>query len=289
MQLLQHLPFEHYRVELSFDNEKWEGVLFTKIRETQALGTKLELVLFFTEEYERQLENFANAIKEHHLHISSILALHVDKTTTPVHLLQEINRKLRKLFPGIEIGYGTDGFFADLNRNRPLGDDFDFVSFPLCPQVHASDTRSVLENLERQTDLITTARSFSNGKKIHVSPITFKIRTRADHNNHLPTDYDSRQHNSFGALWTLACIKNLAEADRLTLYQVKGYRGILHTSELSPVYIMLKAIKAFNPKWMIVRDNEQSFLMGKIALENEKGERLEFDTNSGNVATKAFR
>jgi hypothetical protein len=48
---------------------------------------------------------------------------------------------------------------------------------------------------------------------------------------------------------------------------------------------MLKAIKAFNPKWIVVRDNEQSFLVGTITLENEKGEQLEFDPNSGNVAT----
>ena len=104
-----------------------------------------------------------------------------------------------------------------------------------------------MENLQHLGDAIDTIHLFSPGKKIHVSPVTFKIRTISTDQNNIPLDYDPRQHRNFGALWTLASIQNLARADRLTLYQVKGYRGILQTDgSLSPLYKTLENDQKFS-------------------------------------------
>ena len=122
-----------------------------------------------------------------------------------------------------------------------------------------------------------------------MSPITFKIRTAARDQNNLPIDLDPRQHRSFGALWTLQSIKNLGVADRLTFYDVKGYRGILNgqnLEELSPTFHLLKRIKEFGPKWMIDQADEQ-MLLPDIILENENGERVKLDFQSARIMLDA--
>ena len=273
---LKQIPFDHYRAEISLFYPGWHKNLHERFEETRKLNTKLELILSFNEDYKIQIEDFAKEIKEMSSYIDSLLILQMHHASTPAGLMEAVYTEIKKSFPHILIGYGTNGFFADLNRNRPTGDHFDFVSFSLSPQVHASDTRTLTENLERQSDLIEVVRTFAPGKVIHISPITFKIRSSPGKVTTLPADYDARQHRSFGAMWTLLSLKNLAEADRLTFYQVKGYRGILQTRDQSPLYKMLKAIKTFNPRWIVINDHDQNILPGKVVLENNEGRKLEF-------------
>ena len=278
--LLLQIPFDHYRVELSLINADWQEKLRKRFEDAGKLNTKLELILFFNNDFKNQLSYLITAIKENAIFIDRILVLHSQHITTPENVLEFVYTAMKKNFPQIKVGYGTDGFFADLNRNRPIGNNFDFVSFSLSPQVHADDTRSLIENLESQADIIQTARSFVFGKEIHISPVTLKMRVSGDESNESPSDYDSRQHRSIGALWTLHSIKNLGEADHLTFYQVKGYRGLLNDekqlTKLTPLFNVRKMIKKFNPKWIIVTEQHQEFLSDKIVLENEQGDRLEF-------------
>jgi hypothetical protein len=276
IKLLGQIPFDHYRAEIFLSNPGWEETLAIRLREAIKLGTKLELILFFTDEFHDQLNHFINSVKEQSSRVCSILILQVGHSVTPRAILETVFPVIKKHYANIEVGYGTDGFFADLNRNRPDDSHFDFVSFPLTPQVHASDTRSLIENLERQNDLIQTARSFARRKKIQVSPITFKMRASSIDKDGKPTDLDMRQHRSIGAMWTLNSIKNLSDADRLTFFEVNGYKGILGDNNLAgftPTFQQLKTIKEFSPKWIIIAEDDQ----GNMVIENQNGDRLEFD------------
>lgn len=276
--LLLQIHFDHYRVELSLFHTDWQHNLQKNFEETKKIKTKLELVLFINDDFKNQLSLFLIFIEENAYLIGSILVLHTQYNTTPKNILEFAYTEIKSSNPHIKVGYGTNRFFADLNRNRPAGNKYDFVSFSLCPQVHADDSRSLIENLERQADIIQTVLSFTRGKQIHISPVTLKTRVIETEINEVTSDYDSRQHRSFGAFWTLSAIKNLGEADRLTFYQVKGYRGILNDknwSEESPLYQSLKKLKEFKPKWIIRDDNEKSSFHN-ITLENEEGNRLEF-------------
>jgi hypothetical protein len=270
LRLLQHLPFDHYRTELHFDHSHWKEQLSKRLKEANTLNTKLELVLFFSNDYHRQLDDLLEALGESSSLIGSVLVLLAGQSTAPGDLMELAFKKIKSFYPHMQIGYGTNGFFADLNRNQPSGNHFDFVSFSLCPQVHMSDTRSLLENLERQADLIETARSFAAGKRVHVSPITFK--SQAEH--------DPRQDRSFGALWTVMAINNLSEADQLTFYKTKGPGGILHhkleNGKQSSLYMILKAIKSFQPKWIVRTQRELKSPFSEILLENAQGDRVKF-------------
>ena len=275
LSLLKQLPFDHYRVELVLYEPKWKKVLQRRLAEATQLRSKLELILFFDDDFEIQLQAFLNEVAENFTSAVSILPLQKGQAVTPLKLLQFVYEKMKMAYPLIEIGYGSDGFFADINRNRPGSEHFDFLSFPLCPQVHASDSRSLMENLERQRDLYETAQSFALGKKVHISPVTFKIRTAAT--GSLPVaGYDARLHSHFGSMWTLYTIRNLARADRLTFYDTKG---ILSTATESPLFKLLQQLKSFDPVKIVEQD--ASMLNGKVVMENGQGKTLEFDLIHG--------
>jgi len=54
--LLQQVPFDHYRVELHFNNDTWRTEWANALHEAKRLETKLELILFFTDAVQEELE-----------------------------------------------------------------------------------------------------------------------------------------------------------------------------------------------------------------------------------------
>ena len=83
---------------------------------------------------------------------------------------------LRAEFPDIYIGAGTDCFFTELNRERTPADLVDFLTFSVNPQVHAFDNASLTETLEAHRYVVESAQNLADGKGIHVSPVTLKMR-----------------------------------------------------------------------------------------------------------------
>ena len=69
-------------------------------------------------------------------------------------------RAVSALWPRLRTGGGTDRHFVDLNRNRPPA-DWSVVGWPLNPQAHASDERSIIQTADVHSDLVRTARSFA--------------------------------------------------------------------------------------------------------------------------------
>jgi hypothetical protein len=118
------------------------------------------------------------------------------------------------------------------------------VAYSINPQVHASDERSLVENLEAQRDTVVTARTFCGELPVVVSPVTLKPRFNPDAvgpepvpgAGELPGAVDARQMSLFTAAWTLASIKQLAEggAASVTYYETTGWRGIKEIDSGSP-------------------------------------------------------
>lgn len=79
----------------------------------------------------------------------------------------------RKHLPGVCVGGGSSGHFAELNRRRPPVDLLDLVTFPASPACHAGDERTLVENVEAQGYAVESAREFSAGKPVGVSPIAY--------------------------------------------------------------------------------------------------------------------
>jgi D-apionolactonase len=275
--LLQNVTFHHYVVPLSFSDPDWSKELVAAIDEAVQLGAKVRLIVFFTDHWLTEVSELIKSIEREISVVQSVLPMHVEYKITPHSLVTTVYERLKNSFPHLEIGYGTHDCFAEVNRNPPADIPFDFISFPVNPQVHASDTRSLIENLQSQSHLIKTANTFAQSKKIFVTPVTFKAASAS-----LNSEFDHRQQTSFGAFWTVASLAQLAEADSITFYEVKGPNGIIadsSTTKQPPVYEVLKTLNDFKPKWVIRKSDGLPFVNG-ITFENEYGNRLKFEIGS---------
>ena len=220
IQVFNQYPFHHYRVEINMDNDLWKEALHTSFEEAGLLKTRLELILFFDEGYEQQLNLFIQSIQGFEQYIYSILLLQHHNKVTPAALMLFGYKCVKKIFPLIKVGYGTDAYFTELNRNRPGNLPHDFVSFSLTPQVHATDERTMIENLECQPDIIKTIKSFTD-KPIHVSPVSFYKRKKFDAatgENFLMGVTGSSQPN-FEKNWLAHCIQQLDGVECISLYR----------------------------------------------------------------------
>jgi hypothetical protein len=149
----------------------------------------------------------------------------------------------------IPVGGGSDANFCELNREQALGRfpvaEADFIFWSINPQVHATDTWSLVETLEAQTATVNSARVFAGHKPLVVSPVTLKQRVNpvatgsepAVPPGELPWQVDPRQRTLFGAAWTLGSLAVLATAgvDSVTFYETTGWRGVMENETGSPL------------------------------------------------------
>jgi hypothetical protein len=266
--LLKKIPFDHYRVTLCLSKGDWKESWLVAVEEAKNLATKIELVVFLIKGSKEEINQLSEALQPSKNIIQSLLVLREGEKISSPDLLRNVYAALKKTLTDVKLGYGTDVNFVEVNRDRPANVPYDFVNFGLNPQLHANDTRTIIENMEAQTDLLDTVRNFCEAKEIYVSPIT--LNNKNDPN-------DDRLHTSFGAIWTLNTLRNLSGADSLTIYETKGRNGLLkHDAKQqngfteTEVYNLLCEIKSFNPKLIITNSDEKK----QFIVENESGERL---------------
>lgn len=291
IELLKMVPFDHYRVELHLDQQDWQSILTEAGNEAQQLDTGLELVVFFNQATQHEWNILLETLKPWTDHILSILPLQKGIQATPPELLKTIYPLLKQHFPMVKVGYGTNGFFTEFNRNPPANDNhFDFVAFSLNPQAHASDIRTIAENLEALPWIVRSAQQLAPGKEIYVSAFTFKTRFKTDAMEEgLPYQVDARLTTEFAAAFTLMAIAQLAGVARITLYETVGWLGIMQGDEdpawpelfptkagqVFPVYEMLKRLKEFKPVELAVYEKENVILKNEEKLEIATKTRLE--------------
>jgi len=149
--------------------------------------------------------------------IKSILPLYIGQDVTPDFLSEHLYASFKQVLPDLQIGFGTDQDFAELNRNRPSGENHDFVCFSLNPQVHAWDTRTLLKNLRTLPDIITTVKSFTD-KPIYISPLTIQRRAEKTSSGFLKEDPADRAHTHFAIGWYLLALYYLQGAEQVLLH-----------------------------------------------------------------------
>ena len=240
---LKMLNLSHLRGEVRLYQPDAETQLRYALDYVEAVDTALELVVFVSDNAEDELRQLANNLSATKVALSRITVFHQSEKMTRRQWV-ELARKHLSQFD-VPIGGGTDGFFTELNRNRPPADALDFVTYSINPQVHAFDNLSLIEALAGHRPTIATARSFSQGKPLIISPVTFKMRWNPNATGdapptpagQLPTQVDPRQMSLFGAGWTLGSIKYCAEAgvESVTYFETTGWRGVMETAGGSPV------------------------------------------------------
>ncbi|MGC8878172.1 MAG: hypothetical protein ACP5R2_03010, partial [Anaerolineae bacterium] len=107
------------------------------------------------------------------------------------------------------------------------------------------DNASLVENLAAQASTVESARQFSAGLPIIVSPVTLRMRINPNATapepepspGELPPRVDVRQMSLFGAGWTVGSLKYLAESGvhSVTFYETTGWLGVLEREEGCPL------------------------------------------------------
>jgi hypothetical protein len=289
--LLNELPFRHLRAELRLFVKDWKSDFARIADESTRLGLPLFLVLYLDENWDREWPGFKKAVTETPVRVNHLLVvgrnhLPVDPVFKPVHAA------LRDLFPGAGIGTGVNAYFAELNRNRPEHGLSDFISFAVCPQVHASDNSTLVENLEAQKYVVESALDYFPSKPVYVSPVTLKQRFNVVATSAmppapegvLPPPVDTRQNAVFAAQWLLGSIKHLAQSGAILVsyFETVGWRGFIqgdytpplpgeftaNAGDIFPLFYLFREFAGF--EHVIFSESEMPLKVDGLVLQNHE-------------------
>jgi hypothetical protein len=207
-ELLRLLELDHLRVDRIEDLARARD-------DAQAVGTGLEVAVF------------------------DQLAEDVQAARYVVFDPDLIGRVRERLGSDAELAAGTDGWFVDINRDRPDLSGADAVAYSTTATVHADDETSVAETPSAQGDTVRSAAALWPGLRVVVGPVTLRPRLwpfGSFGSGELPYQVDPRQPSLFAAAWTAASLKHLAEAGAaaVTYFETTGWRGVMETEAGSP-------------------------------------------------------
>jgi len=245
MERLRALNLSHLRVDLDLSRGDYESDLRRAADEARALGVSLETALTVSDEAGGELEAFGRVLEEVRPPVSTWLVFHASEESTPGRSVRAARERLQGYEAGARFAGGAAAYFTELNRGRPDPADLDAVCYSVNPQVHAFDNASMVETLEGQAATVESARQFTGGLPLVVSPVTLRPRFNASATGlepeplpgELPPQVDVRQMSLFGAAWTAGSLKYLFEsgADSVTYYETTGWRGVMETEAGPPL------------------------------------------------------
>jgi hypothetical protein len=234
---LAALALDHVRADLHLASADWPERLDWARRSARVIGARLELALFMDPSGVERLPALADALMDVDLARVIVLPEWTPSTRTTSPPMVDVARTmLAPVLGQAGVAGGTDGDFAELNRDRPTIDSWDGVAYSINPQVHAFDERSLVETLATQATTVATTRSFAGSTPVIVSPVTLRQRFNPSAigdqtlgQAEVPSSVDPRQMSLFAAGWTLGSIASLAAAGvaSLTYFETVGLRGLM--------------------------------------------------------------
>jgi hypothetical protein len=180
-------PIGLRRLDLHLNDPSWERELEDS-RETDPVECAI-----FADGEDAKVTQLIAALDRSHPAVSRFLVFDSKGVISPP-CAATIRAALRRIYPAVAVGGGTNLNFAELNRNVAAAAGLDFVSWGINPQVHATDEQTLIENLRAQRATVDTARSLFGNLPVSISPITIPHHTPAAQG------------------WVLRTIANLAEA-----------------------------------------------------------------------------
>jgi hypothetical protein len=278
----------HLRVAVRLHEEDWSDELAHGLIDCERLGAGLELALSLEPGDDEQLGRLAAVLGATDVEIVRVLVLERQDTfaaaapVTSADSLARARAALAAVAGDAAFAGGSDQFFSDVNRNPPLTDGLDAVCFGLCPQVHAADDASLMENLPSLADAIATTRLICPGAGVVVSPITLASRlgpypAGEPGPGDPPADVDLRGHALFGASWTLGALTWLSHEhpDSVTLYETAGPHGIVdHAGSAFPVLHVLADIAERRDDELLELESSNPLAVSALALGGDQRLRV---------------
>jgi D-apionolactonase len=232
LQRLLALRPDHLRADLDLA-DGWCAELERAADAALATGAGLELALRLGAEPEAELEALAATLSVAQARIDRVLVLAKDEVVTETRWVRLAREQLSAAAPDARFAGGTDLWFTELNRARPELAGLDGVFYSIAATVHADDDVSVMETPSAQGDTVRSARALAPDRDVFVGPVTIRPRSwpfgALEGYRGLPFQVDPRQPAVFGAAWTVASLKHLAEAGAasITYFETSGWRGVM--------------------------------------------------------------
>ena len=226
----------------------------------------------------------------------------IGRTTTPTETVRRY-RSVVEGFASVPCVSATEQFFAELNRWWPDPAGVDGFGFTICPQVHAADDTSVMENSWGQADTVVTARARSGGYPVHVTSIAMigkfgPYPGGVPAGGPRPSCGDPRQHQLFGAAWTVSSVRQLvaAHAASATFFELFGDRGIMQENDavsgairVDAVYRVLEEVLSWPESAFIdIRAAEGAPVVGLGAEWPDRGAVLLANLSAAPVPVKLY-
>jgi D-apionolactonase len=229
LKILKQLGFDHYRLEIHMGDPEWADKFTQGNQEAKKMSTPLLIALYFKMDPLSEAKEFIEKCFDIFPQIEEIILFKEGLKATSHELFDEVELLFREGLHHAKIGVGTNENFAEFNRNSPYPGKADFLVFSANPQVHASDDRTLIENLLALPHTIRTARHSEANQPVYVSPLNLSRFHFVPGIEMGDKGADSRQHSLFGAGWVLGAFKFLAESgtQSVTIFETTGDRGIL--------------------------------------------------------------
>ncbi len=235
---LKALNLKHLRAEIDFRRKDAGKGLGAAARAAAASGLAVEAALVVTRDGEAEMREAREIAEAWKLNVCRWMVTPAGRKAAGAEEMLAARRALGTAVPLIA---GTQGYFADLNRNRPEAELLDGVCFTANPQVHQTDDATLADNAAGTGAAVECAREFAEGRTVHVSPVTLRPRTAHG--------ADARQQSWLAALWTLVHLKHAAAAGAasVTYYETCGEKGVMSRmgEEVYPVWHALREVGEF--------------------------------------------
>jgi hypothetical protein len=238
---LRRIGLAHLRVDLHLAQPAYHAALQQAVSEARALDVSLEVALHLSDDAASELAVLRAELDEIGPPVHTWLVFDAQTRCTPAHWVELARQVLDDYDPAALVGGGTNAYFTDLNRQRPPVEALDLVCYSHNPQVHAFDNTSLVETLETQAAIVSSARRFAGGLPLAVSPVTLKPRfnpsaTGTDPEpvpGELPAQVDVRQMSLLGAGWTVGSLKYLSESGvySVTYYETSSWGGVMERED----------------------------------------------------------
>jgi hypothetical protein len=235
---LKALHIQHVRAEIDFRHKHAGRTMAAAARAAKALNLPVEAALTVTHQCEAEMREVLEVARAWKLDICRWL---VTSAAGKVATAGEMLAARRALGAEVPLIAGSNGYFADLNRNRPDPALAGGLCFPANPQVHATDDATLADNAPGAGPAVECARELAAGKTVHLSPVTLRPPSQPG--------ADPRQKSWLAALWTLVNLKHVAQAGAasVTYYETCGDKGVMSRlgEEVYPVWHALREAGEF--------------------------------------------
>jgi hypothetical protein len=272
----------HLRVDLDLAEAGLAERLHRAAETARALHSSLEAALLVSGRAAEELLEFGGLLRELRPPVLRWLVFHRDEWSTTAPWIRLAREALAPYDPAIPLFSGSRANFFELNGGRPASSLVDGLCYAAHPQEHAFDNASLVETCATLQDTVESARGFSGGLPVAVTPVTFRKRlnpyaTAPSARQVSPASrIDPRQGSLFGAGWTLGCLKYLAEsgAAGITFFETAGPLGVAEGERVFPLYHVLADVAELAPGEVLAAAPDQPLRLNGMALRSRASTRI---------------